>query len=144
MDFKTFFVKKVMMSFFVGVTCICAGMAILGMLFEPDTRFGYQGFFSPLIFGAAAILPALISYSKRELSVREVLVRKIIQLIFAEIIILLIIHAGGGLTSISLTIAIALMVLLVGVTVHLVLWINDKKTANAFNEALVKMQEGSK
>ena len=141
MDFKTFFVKKVMMSFFVGVTCICAGMAILGMLFEPNKRFGYEGFLSPLFFGLVTMLPTLISYSKHELSVFEALIRRILQLVLVEIIVLLIVFAGGGLTSVALAVSIALMVLLVGVTIHLVLWINDKKTAKVFNEALAKMQQ---
>ena len=143
MDFKTFFVKTVMMSFFVAVTCICAGMAILGILFEPDVRFGYEGLLSPLFFGAATMLPALIGYSKHELSVRETLIRKIIQLILAEIIVLLLVYRGGGLTSAALAVSIALIVLLVGITVHFILWINDKKTAKIFNEALIKMQRNN-
>lgn len=65
MDFKTFFEKKIMMSFFVSVTCICAAMALVGMTFETDTRFGYEAFLSPLIFGLLASIPTLVTYSKR-------------------------------------------------------------------------------
>ena len=144
MDFKTFFVKQVMISFFIGVTCICAGMAILGMLFEPDTRFGYQGFLSPLIFGVATMLPSIVSYSKHELSIREMLIRKIIQLVLIELIVLLIVYSSGGLTSVALAVSIAFTVLLVGAAVHLVLWVNDKKTAKNFNKALVRMQQDNK
>jgi hypothetical protein len=42
MEFKTFFVKKVMMSFFVSVICISAAMALIGMSFDPDACFGYE------------------------------------------------------------------------------------------------------
>ncbi len=144
MDFKTFFVKKILIGFFVAVTCICVGIAILGIVFDPDKRFGYQGLFSPLIYGAATMLPSLVGYSKRELSVRETFIRKLIQLIMVELIVFLIVYSGGALTSISLAISLALSVFLIGMTVNFVLWVSDRKTAKAFNEALLKMQQGYK
>ena len=141
MEFKTFFVRKVLVSFFVAVTGICAGMAVIGMQFDPGAQFGYEGFLSPLIFGAATMLLTLAGYSKRELSVREVLIRRIIQLVLIESVVLLLIYSSGGLVSIPLTVSLALTVLLVYVTVHLVLWANDRKTAEALNEALRRMQQ---
>jgi hypothetical protein len=54
-----------MMSFFVSVVCICAAMAFIGLSYESDARFGYEAFFSPLLFGAAASLPLLVKYSKK-------------------------------------------------------------------------------
>ena len=141
MDLKTFLIKKVMLGFFVTVTCICVGMAILGMYFEPDKRFGYEGFLFPLFFGFASILPALISYSKREMSVREVMVRRLIQLILCEIIILLIVYLNGGLPNIAVAVSLALTIFIICIAVQLVLWLNDRKTAKTFNEALRKMQQ---
>ena len=141
MDFKTFFVRKVLMAFFVSVTCICTGMAILGMLFEPDMQFGYLTLLSPLIYGAATMLPVAISYSKHELSVRALLVRNLMQLILIELIVFLIIFISGSLSSFSLAISVALSVLLIYIVVFIVLWVNDRKTAKEFNEALRKMQQ---
>lgn len=141
MDFKTFLYKKVLMGFFIATTCIGAAMAILGLLFEPDVRFGYQGLFSPMFYGALTMLPSLVTYSKRELPVREALIRKFLELILIEFIVLLIVYTGGSLTSVSLAISLALSVCLIYMTVNLVLWISDRKTANAFNDALLKMQQ---
>ena len=143
MDFKDFFIKKVLLGFFVAATCICAGMAVLGIQFDPNAGFGYEGFFSPLVFGAATILPTLVGYSKRELSVREVLIRRLVQLVLIELIVLLIVYSSGGLASPALTISLALSVLLICLIVHLVLWANDRKTAKAVNEALQIMQQDS-
>ena len=141
MGFKSFFYKNIVMGFFVAVTCICAAMAILGMFFEPDTRFGYQGFLSPLIFGAATTLPTLINYSKYELSVRQAFIRKLIQMVLIEIIVLLVVYSSGTLTRVSLAIYLALSTLIIFAVVHLVLWVNEKKTAKAFNKALLEMQK---
>lgn len=140
MDFKTFFVKKVMMSFFITVTCICAAMALIGMIFEPDTRFGYEAFLSPLFFGAVASLPSLVHYSKDELSIKQTVIRNVLHFILLEAIILSVLYLAGILTSTSMTISLAVSIFVIDLTVNLVLWVNDKKTAKEFNDALKRLQ----
>ena len=140
MDFKTFFVKKVMVSFYISVTFIILAMAVIGLIFEPDTNFGYEAFFSPLIFGAIAAFPKLITYSKEELSVRRTLIRNIIHFLLLEILILLSLYFGNVLTSISMTISLAVSILIIYISVSLIMWINDKKTAYEFNKALKILQ----
>jgi len=140
MKFKTFFVKKILMSFFVSATCISAAMAIIGMIFEPNTRFGYGGLFSPLLFGAISTIPSMITYSKKELSIAQMAVRKCIQLVLLESMILSILYFGGALKNSSVTISLALSILVISITVYAVLWVNDKRTAKELNEALKKMQ----
>ncbi len=136
MDFKTFFVKKIMISFYITVTFIVLAMAILGLVFEPDTRMGYEAFFSPLIFGAIATFPNLLTYSKEELSVRQALVRKIIHFFLLEILILTSLYFSNMLTSVSITVSLALTILIIYTAVSTIMWINDKKTALEFNHAL--------
>lgn len=140
MDFKTFFVKKIMMSFFISVACICAAMALIGMIFERDTRFGYDAFLSPLIFGAVASLPLLVKYSRNELSLKQTVVRNVIHFLLLEAAILSILYFGGALTDISLAISLGISILIIDLTVNLVLWVNDKRTAKEFNNALRILQ----
>lgn len=140
MDFKTFFVKKVMMSFFVSIACISAAMALIGMLFEPDARFGYEAYLSPLLFGALASLPLLVKYSKKELSFKQTAIRNVIHLLLLEMVILLILYFEGLLTSMSMTISLAICIFVIDLTVNLVLWINDKRIAKEFNDALKRLQ----
>lgn len=141
MDFKTFFVKKIMMSFFVSVSSICIAMALVGMIFEPNTRFGYEAFFSPLIFGVIASFPLLIKYSRSELSLNQMFIRNILHFIFLEMIILLVLFFGGIVTDISALVSISGSILVIDLTVNLVLWMNDRKTAKEFNDALKRMQK---
>ncbi|HHV13444.1 MAG TPA: DUF3021 domain-containing protein [Clostridiales bacterium] len=140
MDFKSFFIKKVMMSFFVSIACITAAMALIGMIFEPDTRFGYEAFLSPLIFGALASFPLLVTYSKRELSLKKAAVRNVIHFILLEVEILSVLYLGGMLTSVSMAISLGISIFMIDLTVNLVLWINDKRTAKEFNDALKRLQ----
>jgi len=141
MDFMTFLVKKILMGFFVSVACICAAVAVLGLLFESDARFGYEVFFFPLIYGAAGMFPSLVTYSKKELSFRQALARNILHLILLEVVILLVLHSGGALKSFGVTISVAASILIVALTTHLVLWINDMRLAKSFNAALKMMQQ---
>ncbi|WMC92358.1 hypothetical protein [Kineothrix sp. MB12-C1] len=140
MDYKTFFVKKIMMSFFVSVTCICAVMALIGMIFESDIRFGYEAFLSPLIFGAIASLPLLVKYSRSELSLKQTVVRNVIHFVLLEAVILSVLYFGEILTSMSMAISLGISIFVVDLTVNLVLWINDKRIANEFNSALKILQ----
>ncbi len=140
MDFKTFFVKKVMMSFFVSIACICAAMALVGMTFAADARFGYEAFLSPLIFGALASLPQLATYSKREMSFKQAAIRNIIHFVLLEAVILSVLYFGGILTSVSMAVSLGVSILMIDLTVSLVLWINDKRIAKEFNSALKRLQ----
>lgn len=140
MDFRTFFVKRIMMSFFISTACICAAMALIGMISKPDTRFGYEAFLSPLIFGAVATFPAVVQYSKKDLSKKQMALRNVIHLILIEAIVLSVLHFAEILTNISMTVTLGVSILVIYLTVNLVLWVNDKKTAKEFNAALKKLQ----
>lgn len=140
MDFKTFFIKSVMMSFFVSVSCITLAMALTGIIFEPETRLGYEAFFSPLIFGAIASLPLLVKYSRRELSLKQTMVRNVLHFLLLEIVILATLYLSDILTSISMTVSLGFSVLLINLTVHLILWVHDRRTARQFNDALKQLQ----
>lgn len=141
MDFKTFFIKKIMMSFFVVTACICAAMALVGMVFEPGAKFGYEAFLSPLIFGALASLPSLATYSKTELSTRQAAMRNVLHFVLLEVVVLSALYFGGMLTSISMAASLGFSIFVIDLIVNLVLWTNDKRTAKEFNGALRKLQD---
>jgi len=142
MDFKTFLVKKIMMSFFVSVACICAAMALIGLIFEPDARLGYEAFLSPLFFGAIATLPSLIQYSKKELSLKQTAVRNVIHFVLLEAVILSVLYFANILTDLSMTLSLGASIFVIDLTVNLVLWVHDQKTAKEFNQALIELQGG--
>lgn len=143
MNIKTFFVEKIMMSFFVSVTCITVIMAFVGMVYDPDALFGYDAFLSPIIFGLIASLPSIIKYSKHDLTAKQAFVRNVIHFIFIEGLIISVLYFGGLITSFPMMVSLCLSILIAYVTVSLVLWTNDKKTANDINRALAHFQSKS-
>ncbi|HCO18690.1 DUF3021 family protein [Gudongella oleilytica] len=143
MDFRTFLIKKVLMSFLISVVFICTSIAVIGLIYEPEACFGYEAFFSPIIFGAAAALANLVNYSSVELTVRQAAFRSFLHLILLELIILSILYRYGSISSISMAISLGLSILIIYFTVSLVLWVNDNKTAKEFNQALRILQKES-
>ncbi|MDD4018800.1 MAG: DUF3021 family protein [Clostridiaceae bacterium] len=141
MSFRTYLIKKVMMSFFVSVACICAAMALIGLSYESEARFGYEAFLSPLLFGAAASLPLLVKYSRKELSLKQAIIRNIIHFILLEVLLISLLFAAGLITDVSMAVSLGFTIFVIDITVYLVLWISDTRTARAFNKALQEMQK---
>lgn len=140
MSFKTFFVKKILMSYCLGVAGITAAIGILGSVYAPEVRFGYEAFLSPFVFGLVAVIPSLVMYSKKELSVGQMLFRQALHFVLLEACILMFAWRSGLVTSPGLVVSLALAVLIIDLTVHLVMWLNDKRTATELNSALKRLQ----
>lgn len=135
-----------LMIYFILVTCITAGIAILGTAFDPDARFGYSAFVSPFIFAALGVIPNLLMYSSKELSDKQMLLRKIIQLavIEAEVsgvcIISPIIHTEKA----EVIIGIMLSVFVIFILVHLISIMNNYFSAKQLTKELMQFQKNMK
>ncbi len=141
MSFKEH-LKSVMSLYFVIVTLINAATFILGEIFRPDERFGYDAFLSPLIYAAIALVPMLCMYSKKELTLKQHIVRELLQLISIEVIL---IFFGLGSKSlepenIALTASFALSVFIIFVLVYVIAWLLDIKLAKQLNSELKSFQ----
>ena len=135
-----------LMIYFILVTCITAGIAILGTAFDPDARFGYNAFASPFIFAALGVIPNLLMYSSKELSDKQIILRKIMQLavIEAEVsgvcIISPIIHTEKA----EVIIGVMLSVLVIFILVHLISIMNNYFSAKQLTKELMQFQKNVK
>lgn len=109
---------------------------ILGCLFLPEVRFGFEAYFSPPLFGLLSTLTGLVLKSKKELTIRQVLFREFLQLLLIEAIVFGTNYVCGNRFDISLNISLALSIAVVFVLVHVILWLNDRRVARMFNEQL--------
>lgn len=144
MDFKTFFFKKILLSYFLVVTGITAAAGIVGSIYMPHETFGYQAFLSPFLFGLIAVIPSLVTYSRKELSIKQMFFRFALHFLLLEVMILYFAYLEGLLRSRSITVSLFLSVLIIDLTVRLVMWLNDRHLASELNNALRKMQETDK
>lgn len=139
------FVNSMFTSYFTLVTLISVVMLILGLNFYPEARFGYVAYAGPLIYAACGVLPNVVMYSKHELTVKEFLVRKIIQLIVTEIIILFVVFGGEDIQveEIRVVIATGIGIFVVYVVSHIIDWIQECLSAKKMTEDLIKLQQNA-
>ena len=125
------------------VTLITVLMIILGNLLDRDRVFSYDAFFSPLIYALIGTTATMVTRSDRELSVRNLLIRKIISLLIAEgAIVLIALNADTIPTEKSWVLpGLALGIFVVFVLTHIILYFIDRKEAEKLNADLSRYQE---
>lgn len=125
-------------TFFTVVTMINIAMFVMGVSMMPDTKFGYEGFIIPVIYGLAGTLPNLVMYSGRELKVGELIVRKILQLLFTELCVLFVMFYDSAESDRPLWFigTVALSILIIFVLATLSDWLQNWLSAKQLTEDL--------
>ena len=138
--------REILSSFFISVTLINLAMLILGFLFRPQQRFGYEVFLYPLLYGIIGIIPSLIIQTKKELSVTQVVIRKVFQCILIAVLLLAFMFAGQPFSAdkIPSAIGVAVSVIVIFVLVNGIEWLLDLRTAKNMTEDLIKFQENTR
>lgn len=138
------FVVDVLRTYFLVVALINVVMLVLGTQLAPDMRFGYDAFAAPLIYGAAGTLPNIVMYSKRELKVRELMIRKAVQVLLIEAAVLLVVFYGkiDFRQDPGIVLSVAISILIIYVIGCLIDWIQNSVSARKMTTDLVKFQQG--
>jgi hypothetical protein len=133
------------MSFFIIVTLVNIAIFICGIVLAPEEKLGYTAFIVPVIDGILGVIPGLIMYSKRELSVKQMIVRDIIQLICIELIIMVFSFGFTPITSISIPRIFAVIgsVAFVYVGVVVIMYLLDFRTAKKMTDELKAFQNSN-
>lgn len=135
--------KTMLQDFFVITTFVNIVMFVLGSIYRPGATFSYEILLFPPLYGFLGTIPSWILYSKKELSTRQIVVRKILQVIVLELILVLAIFGGENLSkeNIPVITALAISVFLVYVLVSIVSWLLDVRTAKAVMKELSEYQK---
>ena len=125
------------------VTLITVLMIILGNLLDRGRAFSYDALVSPLIYALIGTAATMITRSDRELSVRSLVIRKVISLLLIEgAVILIALNADTIPTEKRWVIpCLALGVFAVFVLSHIILYFIDRKEAEKLNADLARFQE---
>lgn len=136
------FIKNQIMSFFIITTLINLFIMIMGMIFRKNDILGYDAFSTPLIYAFLSILPSAVMYSAKELTFRQMIIRKVIQLVLIELIV---VFACFGSKIFSdeyfvQIVALCISVFIIYILVNLISWLLDKRQAEIINENLKNYQ----
>jgi len=132
-------INDMIYTYFMLVTMIVGVMAVLGVYFIPEARFGYEAFGMPLIYAAWGTLPNVVMYAKKELTLKQFLVRKTIQLIMVEIIVITVAIPSEHRET-KLVVALGMGILVVYFLTHLIEWFQNYSMAKKMTEELLALQ----
>ena len=130
-------------TYFMLVTMISAVMAVLGMRFISDASFGYEAFKMPLIYAAYGTLPNVVMYARQELTRKQFLVRKLIQLILIEVIVIAVALPAQILKekNVEIIVSLGISIFVVFLLTHLIEWFLNYTSAKQMTEELLIFQQ---
>ncbi len=140
MSLRTF-LKQCMMEFFIITVCVNVATAIIGPVLMPGATLKFDAFYSPLIGGFLGVLPSFLLYSKKELNLKQTMLRKALHLVVLEALLTGVAFLYGNLTSLSDALLFMLMVFLVYVTVTFISWVLENRDAKRINAGLKALQK---
>jgi len=137
------FLNDLISTYFTLVTLITALMFCMGMCIYPEESIGYKAYAAPLLYAACGLLPNLLMYSKHEMSTKELCVRKILQLVLVEVLVLTVAfyESDEQVRRSPLVFNVGMGIFIVFVLCHVVSWIQGCLSAKKLTEALVMLQQ---
>ncbi|SNU07042.1 Protein of unknown function [Lachnospiraceae bacterium] len=128
--------------YFILVTLITILLLILGTLFDGDRTFSYEAFLSPLIYAAIGVIPVFFFNDEKEVSLKGLLVHRIIQLLIIEAAMLGIAFLGKNIDTdrSEVVIGIAVGVVVVFALSIIVEYLFEASIAQKLNEDLERFQ----
>ncbi len=142
MEFKRFLVNKLIL-FFMLSTLITVAVSLIGASFDGEASLRYEKMLMPMKYAALCLLPSFVTYSRRELSPKEMLLRKALMFVLLEAVMLFIAFTSIVIDTdrIEVVLVIAGSVLVIFVLVNLFLWLKDSAEARKMNLDLAAFQK---
>lgn len=137
------YLKEMAINFFMIVTLIDLAMLVMGLGLEKDVRFGYEAFLMPLLYGFLGVLPSFVMYSRKELSVRQMMVRKVMHLLLLELVLLAFMYVNGIRNGVTLF-AIGVSIIIICIAVYGLSWILEVKKSDEITQELKQYQDRKK
>ena len=130
-------------TFFMVTTLITMVFLVVGPILVPEQTFGYQVFSEPLVYALVGTVPNLVMYSKRELKVKELLLRKVLQLLLIEAGVTFVALYGAGEYWRQPHMIATLLgsIFVVYVLATLISWIGNMMSAKALDRELAEFQK---
>ncbi|MBP8967672.1 MAG: hypothetical protein KBG42_00145 [Lachnospiraceae bacterium] len=134
--------KECLRNYFIIVTGINLAVFVIGMIFRPDQKLGYDAFLYPIIYGAITSIPGLLMVEKKEPTIKQAIFREIIGVILISAILLTTMFAGMKITGelIAICCGIVVSVICITVLVNVISWILDSKKAESLTNDLIAFQ----
>lgn len=129
--------KKMISDYIMVQAEIAFSIAIIGSIFAKDQRISYSYFFLPAFLGFICMLPCVVTYFKENMTIRQIMIQRVLELIVLEIAIIGILHyILGDTLGAGGYVAIAVSILVFEVLTYVLSYVLEQKEADAINEKL--------
>lgn len=133
--------SELVMAFCICTTGITILEGVLGMLIYPDELVPYNAFLTPPMFGLISVLLGIVTWSKKELTVKQILIKRLLHLILIEVMVFGLNYISGIIFPLHVSVILAFGIALVFVGVYFILWFIDRRSADMFNIKLKQYQD---
>lgn len=117
-------------------------IAIIGSIFLREERIPYSYFFLPAIIGFICMLPCIITYFKEDMTVKQIIVQRVIEWVVLEIAILCLVrYLVGDMLSMAGYVALGISVTFFDIATYGISYVLEKREADAVNEILKRNNE---
>lgn len=142
MTFKEFVASRIQLFFFL-VTMILLAQVVLGNIIEPDRPLYYKDFIGTFVMAGLCLLPTIVTYSKKELNLKQLIIRQAIQLVLIEgIMVYLAITEIESSQQKSMRVAmIAGTTAVIYALAILIMWNRQRQEAKKLTILLLEMQK---
>lgn len=138
--------KKYMIDFLMIQAGITLAIGIISCINPPPAGINRYMFFMPFVYAFFCLLPSFVTCSREELSIKQMVVRKVIQFILIESLVVLVSYFMGPLHDIFMGIAIIIAVAVIYAVVNGLDYLISKADAESMTKKLqrIKEQQGGK
>ena len=140
MTIKEFLISRVQL-FFLLTTLILAASAVIGAVIAPEEELHYYQLFSPMAFAGLCVLPTCVSFFRKEPTLGQFIIRKAIELILIECIILFIISPpdDGSIPALLFYVILGAVVLVIYILALLIMWLQKYRQSKKLTDQLKKL-----
>lgn len=134
------FIKELIRNYFIIFAIIVIVITLLRQIFSPGAYFELTDIFIYMSCALVADLPSMIFYSKKEISEKEMRLRRIIHFVILEAVLLTLANIMGWVTGGLNTFLFALQIGVIYMLVRSLSWLDDRRAARKINEKLKEMK----
>lgn len=137
---------KTMLSDFLNINAeTTLSVAIIGSIFAKDVQITYKYFFIPVLLSVIYMLPCLPIYFKEDMTVKQVIFQRAVELIVIEAATLGVAYLlVGHVLKTAGYIAVGISVLVFDVLTYVLQWYFEKNTADKINGIIRDMRSKDK
>ena len=117
-------------------------IGIIGSIFASEQKITYQYFFLPALIGFICMLPCVITYFKEDMTVKQIIVQRVVELIVLEIALMgAVYYIVGDVPGKNGYIAMGFSILLFDIATYGISYYLEKRETDILNEKLKENRE---